>query len=106
MSTFAVSCAGARCYVRGLHTVFLRRKVANLIVARPGCGQRSTLYNRRFAIRNIDGQVTRRVLSGFQDYSEVLVQHFGLSLDEDEVAAIATAMESHAADEEVLCFFQ
>jgi len=80
--------------------------IANLIVARPGCGQRSTLYNRRFAIRNIDGQVTRRVLSGFEDYSEVLVQHFGLSLDEDEVAAIATAMESHAADEEVLCFFQ
>jgi hypothetical protein len=29
------------------------------------------------------------VLSGFEDYSEVLVQHFGLSLDEDEVAAIA-----------------
>ena len=80
--------------------------IANLIVARPGCGQRSTLYNRRFAIRNIDGQVTRRVLSGFEDYSEVLVQHFGLSLEEDEVAAIATAMESHAADEEVLCFFQ
>jgi hypothetical protein len=46
------------------------------------------------------------VLSGFEDYSEVLVQHFGLSLDEDEVAAIATAMESHAADEKVLCFFQ
>ena len=27
MSTFAVSCAGARCYVSGLHSVFLRRKV-------------------------------------------------------------------------------
>jgi len=80
--------------------------IANLIVSRPGRGQRSTLYNRRFAIRDSDGQVTRRVLSGFEDYSEVLVQHFGLSLDEDEVAAIATAMESHAPDEEILCFFR
>jgi hypothetical protein len=35
-----------------------------------------------------------------------LVQHFGLPLDEDDVAAIAMSMESHAADEEVICFFQ
>ena len=90
------------------HIASLESTIVILVTksTRPGCGQRPTLYNRRFAIRNIDGQVTRRVLSGFEDYSEVLVQHFGLSLDEDEVAAIATAMESHAADEEVLCFFQ
>jgi N-hydroxyarylamine O-acetyltransferase len=80
--------------------------IANLIVSRPGRGQRSTLFNRRFTIRDIDGKATRRVLNGFADYHEILVHHFGLSLDEDDVAAIAASMEAHAADEEVMCFFQ
>jgi N-hydroxyarylamine O-acetyltransferase len=80
--------------------------IANLIVARPGHRQRSTLFNRRFAIRDIDGKATRRVLNGFGDYHEILVDHFGLSLAEDDVAVIATTMEPHAADEEVMCFFQ
>ena len=80
--------------------------IANLIVSRPGPGRRSTLYNRRFAIRDVNGQVTRRVLSGFNDYRDILVQHFDLSLDDEDIAAIATAMESHAADEEVLCYFR
>jgi N-hydroxyarylamine O-acetyltransferase len=79
--------------------------ITNLIVARPGRGERSTLFNRRFAIRDIDGNVRRRVLSGFEDYQEILVQHFGLSLDKEEVAAIATSMETHPANEEVMCFF-
>jgi N-hydroxyarylamine O-acetyltransferase len=74
---------------------------ANLLVARPSPGCRTTLYNRRFTIRDRDGSVARRVLDGIDDYRKVLVGHFGLSLDADELAAIAAVMESRAADEEV-----
>lgn len=79
--------------------------VANLIVALPGAGRRSTLYNRRFAVRATDGTVSRRVLTGTDEYREILVGHFGLSLAAEEIAGITDAMAGHAADEEVLCFF-
>ena len=74
---------------------------SNLIVARPSLGRRITLFNRRFAIRERSGSVTRRVLTGIDDYREALVEYFGLSLDDDELAGIAAAMASRSADEEV-----
>jgi N-hydroxyarylamine O-acetyltransferase len=74
---------------------------SNLIVARPSLGRRITLFNRRFAIRERSGNVTRRVLTGIDDYHEALVEHFGLTLDNDELAGIAAAMAPRAADEEV-----
>jgi N-hydroxyarylamine O-acetyltransferase len=74
---------------------------ANLLVARPSPGRRTTLFNRRLAIRERDGSVERRVLAGVADYREVLAKHFGLSLDDDELANIAAVMASRSADEEV-----
>jgi N-hydroxyarylamine O-acetyltransferase len=73
----------------------------NLLVARPSPGRRATLFNRRLAIRDRDGSVARRVLARIDDYREALVEHFGLSLDDDELAGIAAAMASRSADEEV-----
>jgi N-hydroxyarylamine O-acetyltransferase len=75
--------------------------VRNLIVARPGAGSRSTLFNRRFTIRAGDNRATHRVLSGIEQYREVLVEHFGLSLDKAELAEIAAVMDVRAPDEAV-----
>ena len=77
----------------------------NLIVARPLGEGRATLFNRRFAVRDRDRRVSRRVLAGAEDYREVLVERFGLSLAADEPAAIAAAMAAHAPDEAVHRFF-
>jgi N-hydroxyarylamine O-acetyltransferase len=74
---------------------------ANLLVARSSPGHRATLFNRRLAIRERDGSVARRVLIAIDDYREVLAEHFGLSLDDRELADIVAAMASHPADEEV-----
>jgi N-hydroxyarylamine O-acetyltransferase len=74
---------------------------ANLLVARPSAGRRTTLFNRRLTIRERDGSVARRVLAGVANYREVLGQHFGLSLDDDELAHVAAAMAYRSADEEV-----
>jgi hypothetical protein len=52
-------------------------------------------------IRGHDGSVARHVLVGVDDYREALVEYFGLSLDDDELAGIAAAMASRSADEEV-----
>jgi N-hydroxyarylamine O-acetyltransferase len=79
--------------------------VNHLIVARPGPGRRSTLFNRRFSIRHMDGAVERRSLIDTVDFREVLTGHFGLKLDGEEIAAIAVAMAPHAADEPVSPFF-
>ena len=70
-------------------------------MARPSPGRRATLFNRRLAIRDHDGNVARRVLVGIEDYREARVERFGLSLDDDELAGIAAAMKSRPADEEV-----
>jgi N-hydroxyarylamine O-acetyltransferase len=75
--------------------------LANLIVARPIRDGRMTLYNRRFTIRDRGNRTTRRTLDGIADYRDVLAGEFGLTLDNDELAAIAAAMASHAPDEEV-----
>jgi N-hydroxyarylamine O-acetyltransferase len=74
---------------------------ANLIVARASPGRRATLFNRRLAIRDRDGSVARRVLAGIDDYREALAEHFGLSLDDDELVDVTAAMASRPPDEEV-----
>ena len=74
---------------------------ANLLVARPSPGRRTTLFNRRLAIRDRDGRVARRILAGIDDYREALAEHFGLLLADDELAGVAAAMASRSADEEV-----
>jgi N-hydroxyarylamine O-acetyltransferase len=73
----------------------------NLIVARPIAGGRATVYNRRFTIRDCDNRTTRRALDGISDYRDVLVEQFGLELDDNELAAITLAVAPHAVDEEV-----
>jgi N-hydroxyarylamine O-acetyltransferase len=75
--------------------------LANLIVARPITGGRTTVFNRRFTIRDRDNRTTRRVLDGVGDYRDVLVGEFRLMLDDNELAAIAAAMAAHGADEQV-----
>jgi len=75
--------------------------LANLIVARPIVGGRASVFNRRFTVRDHDNRTNRRVLDGIDDYQDILVGEFGLALDDDELAAIAASMASHAADEEV-----
>jgi N-hydroxyarylamine O-acetyltransferase len=70
----------------------------NLIVARPVAGGRTTVYNRRFTIRDHDNRTVRRPLDGIGDYRDVLFGEFGLALDDDELAAIVAAMASHAPD--------
>ena len=74
---------------------------ANLLVARPGPGRRTTLFNRRLTIRDRGGSVARRVLVGIDGYREALVEHFGLSPADDELVGITAAMASRSADEEV-----
>jgi len=59
------------------------------------------LFNRRLAIRERAGSVARRVLAGIDDYREALVEHFGLSPEDDELAGIVAAIGARAADEEV-----
>jgi N-hydroxyarylamine O-acetyltransferase len=73
----------------------------NLIVARPVAEGRATIYNRRFTIRNRDNRTARRVLDGIGDYRDVLLEQFGLTLDDNELTAIAAAMAPRAADEAV-----
>ena len=76
--------------------------IANLIVARPVAGGRTTVFNRLFTIRDRDNRTTRRTLGTVGDYRDVLVGEFGLALDDDELAAIAAAIvASHGADEQV-----
>jgi N-hydroxyarylamine O-acetyltransferase len=77
----------------------------NLIVAHPTATGRTTVFNRRFTIRDRDNRTTRRVLDGIDDYRDVLVGEFGLRLDDSEVASIVMAMASHSADEPVLRAF-
>jgi hypothetical protein len=48
-----------------------------------------------------DGGGARRVLAGIGDYREALLEHFGLLLEDDELAGIAAAMAPRSADEEV-----
>src|SRR4029077_248845 len=74
---------------------------ANLLVARPGPGRRTTLFNRRLTIRDRGGSEARRVVVGIDGYREVLVEHFGLSPADDELVGITAAMASRSADEEV-----
>jgi hypothetical protein len=59
------------------------------------------VYNRRFTIRDCDNRTTRRALDGISDYRDVLVEQFGLELDDSELAAITLAVAPHAVDEEV-----
>ena len=75
--------------------------LGNLIVARPIEGGRTTVFNRRFTIRDRDNRTTRRVLDGVADYRDVLVGTFGLTLDDGELAEIAAAMAPHRADQEI-----
>jgi N-hydroxyarylamine O-acetyltransferase len=77
----------------------------NLIVARPITGGRTTVFNRRHTIRDLNNQSTRRSLDGIDDYRDVLAGEFGLALDDCDLAAIVTEMASHSADEEVLRAF-
>ena len=66
--------------------------VENLIVARPGPGQRSTLFNRRYSVRLLSGEVEHREVLGAAAYGAVLEAHFGLRLDPADLAAIEAAM--------------
>jgi N-hydroxyarylamine O-acetyltransferase len=75
--------------------------LANLIVARPIAGGRTTVFNRRFTIRDRNNQTTRRVLDGVEDYRDILIGEFGLGLDDDDLAAIVAAMAAHPPDEAV-----
>ena len=75
--------------------------IANLIVARPTATGRMTLFNRRFTVRTGDNQSTRRTLDGIDDYRDVLIEQFGLTLDEAALTEIAALMASHPADETV-----
>ena len=52
-------------------------------------------------MRDRDNRTVRRVLDGIDDYRNVLIGQFGLTLDDSELAAIAAEMAQHAADEEV-----
>lgn len=65
--------------------------VNNLIAARPGPnGERLTLFNDRFSLRQASGEVDRRLLQGEADYRSVLADAFGLELsDEDLRTALA-----------------
>ena len=67
--------------------------VSNLVVARPGEGCRMTLFNRRFAVRFMDGRVERRELRGAGEYGATLAEAFGLVLDDGDLALLAEAVE-------------
>ena len=70
----------------------------NLVVTRPSVGMRTTLFNHRLSERTLAGGLERRTVSETADYGDVLARHFGIRLSADELAAIATAMQQHAAD--------
>ena len=55
----------------------------NLIAARPGPNRtRLTLYNDRFNIRHVSGEVERRILRDEAHYRHVIGDEFGLALSE------------------------
>jgi arylamine N-acetyltransferase len=57
--------------------------IANLIVARPGRGHPSTLFNRRFTIRDIDGKAT----NGSEDDHEIHIGRPGSALRAGSLSA-------------------
>jgi len=63
----------------------------NLIAARPGLDRtRLTLFNARFNVRHLSGQVDRRTLQGEAEFRSVLAEDFGIALsDEDLKTALA-----------------
>jgi N-hydroxyarylamine O-acetyltransferase len=65
----------------------------NLIVARPGPNQRSTLFNRRFSVRLLSGRVEHREVRGVDAYRTVLGEHFGLILDAPTLETIEAEMQ-------------
>jgi len=75
--------------------------IDNLIVAMPTADSRTTVFNRRFTIRDRDNRTVRRSLDDVGDYRDILVGHFGMALDDGELAEIAAAMAAHASDAEV-----
>jgi N-hydroxyarylamine O-acetyltransferase len=67
--------------------------VENLVVARPGPNRRSTLFNRRFSVRLLSGEVEHHEVRGVAAYRAVLAEHFGLELDAADLEAIEAAMQ-------------
>jgi N-hydroxyarylamine O-acetyltransferase len=73
----------------------------NLIVALPTAEGRKTVFNRRFTMHGGGNRTTRRALGGVDEYRDVLVGEFGLTLHDGELAAIVAAMAPHAPADEV-----
>ena len=70
---------------------------ANVIAARPGPDRtRLTLFNARFNVRRADGRVERRELRTDDDFRSVLLQDFGIELDDDDLATALAHMRSRA----------
>jgi N-hydroxyarylamine O-acetyltransferase len=66
----------------------------NMIAARPGPNStRLTLFNSRFNVRHPSGEVDRRMLSGLQDFSDVLTNDFGLRLSDADLRTALAHME-------------
>ena len=68
--------------------------VHNLVIARPGAGRRTTLYNGRLSIRTVPGSPQRRDLLTLDDYRIALPEHFGLTMSDADVTAVHALMAS------------
>lgn len=66
----------------------------NLIAARPGTNRtRLTLFNARFNVRHVSGEVERRILQDESDYRRVLEDEFGIMLSDADLRAALANVE-------------
>jgi N-hydroxyarylamine O-acetyltransferase len=66
----------------------------NVMVTRPGPGERLVLFNRIFSRRPTEGAAEKRVLETADDYRGVLTEVFNLDVTEADIAAILAVLEN------------
>jgi len=70
----------------------------NMIAARPGPNRtRLTLFNARFNVRHVSGQVERRMLANEDEFRSVLADQFGLRLSDTDLKTALAHLETRAA---------
>ena len=79
--------------------------VSNLVIARPRAGQRCTLFNGRLSVRPMSGVAERSDLFTLDDYRTALPDHFGLTLDDNDLNELVSLMASRGDEARAHPFF-
>ncbi|HEY4041866.1 MAG TPA: arylamine N-acetyltransferase, partial [Rhodopila sp.] len=69
----------------------------NVMVTKPGPGERLVLFNRVFSRRPTGGEADKRMLETADDYRGVLTEVFNLDVTEADIAVILTLLANQGA---------